>query len=278
MTEIQALILGILQGLTEFLPVSSSGHLVFLQNVFGLEGDLLAFDIVVHFGTLLAVFCYFWRDLIRITADTCGYLTAWVLRRKKNSMSLDYPYSVPGIFVFVGSLPTAVIAFGFKDLLEKFYNWLPLTIGAWVVMGVLLILSKKISNEEERTLFELNHQDAFWIGTLQGLAIIPGISRSGSTILAGMFMGLEKDAAARYSFLLAIPAIVGAGLLKMKDGIDLFHENTSVMLIGFFASAVAGYFTIACLMSLIRRSRFYVFGYYLLTIAVIASAFMLFKG
>ena len=263
MNIFQAAVLGIVQGLTEFLPVSSSGHLVFAQHLLGFDGPLLAFDVVLHVGTLLAVFVYFREDVGNMIRQC--FLFLFHLPGSKNAGILlrEYPYTVISGWVILATLPTALIGFIFHDAFEVMFGSLSGVGIGWLVFGIVLILSRKIQNGS-RTLSQMNLWDALLIGTLQGVAIIPSISRSGATIIAGMLAGIQKNEAARFSFLLSIPAIFGAALLELKGGIGLAQTSGAVVASGLIASAVVGYLSIAFLLRLIQRGNFFLFGFYCL--------------
>jgi len=197
MSYTQAIISGIVQGITEFLPISSSGHLAILHNYFGLTQPQVMFDVFLHTGTLLAVLVYFWQDIANMAGRDKRMLKA----------------------VLTASVPTAVIGFFFKDVFESmFANLLIIGIMLYVTAGLLFLaeISTKVSKRVDAP-NQIGIKKAFIIGIVQGLAIMPGISRSGSTISTGMFLKIDRDTAVRFSFLLSIPAITGALLLKLFD-------------------------------------------------------------
>lgn len=275
MTYLQSLLLGVLQGITEFLPVSSSGHLVAAQNLFGFEEPMLAFDVLLHWATTLAILIYFREDLLKMIGDSLVFLRLFV--SGKRPQFSDHPHALVSVMVIVATIPTVIIGFCFQDLFEGFFRNL-LCVGiAWIIMGTILILSRKFQSGA-RPLTAMNHRDAFILGIAQGIAIIPGISRSGSTILAALAAGFDKKDAARFSFLMGIPVIFAAGILKMKDGLDMIETNSLMMLTGFVSAFVSGYFCIAVLLRLIQKGRFHYFGYYCVTIgtlSVISRFFLL---
>jgi len=179
--------------------------------------------------------------------------------------------------ILIASIPTAVIGIVFQDAFEALFESV-LAVGiAWLVMGVLLVASRKFS-EGGRELSSLNQRDAFLIGTAQGIAIIPGVSRSGLTILAAMLCGVEKKEAARFSFLIAFPAILGAGMLKFKEGIEFVEGGIGMMAVGFVSSAIVGLLAIAILLKLIQQGKFYVFGYYCIALSLATLVYALFSG
>lgn len=256
MTVIQALILGIIQGLTEFLPVSSSGHLVIFQHIMGLQEGTISFDVLLHLGTLLAVFIAFREDI------------AAIIKR---------PFSRLTYLVLVGCIPAGLMGFFLEPLFERaFASLLVVGIGL-LITGAVLKISEKMAERsfDMKDIQDTTYGDVLFIGILQGLAIVPGISRSGSTIAGGLMAGLERTWAARYSFLVAIPVIFGAGLAQMKDIADQGLNGSFVPhLVGFLAAALFGYIAIKIVMELVRKGRLSIFSYYcwaLGTITILAS-------
>ncbi|AZR72431.1 undecaprenyl-diphosphatase UppP [Anoxybacter fermentans] len=247
----KAIILGIVQGATEFLPVSSSGHLVLFQSLFGLKEGALTFDVFLHFGTLIAIIIAFWTDIKKM------------LLFKKSHRHLIY-------MILIGIIPTGIIGISFKDLFEQFFQSVFIVGYMLLLTGVLLWTSESFA-KGDRTLKEMNTIDALIIGFAQGLAIIPGISRSGSTIVAGYFRGLNRDLAARYSFLVALPVIFGATLLEVKDILEGGGGDVSLINIiaGTLAAVISGYVAIRFLLKIIREKSLKPFAYYCWFIGII---------
>jgi len=268
MTIYDAIVLGIVQGLTEFLPVSSSGHLVLFQKLLGYEEPMISFDIAVHWGTLLAVFVFFGKDIWGMISQTFAFLLH-LPKRSPKDLFMEYPYTLVAMFVIIATIPTAIIGLVFEEAFEYFFGSL-LAVGiAWFIMGLILVLSRKFQGGG-RNLSQMNQQDSFLIGLVQGLAIIPGISRSGSTILCAMLLGIEKREAARFSFLLSIPAILGAGVFKLREGIEFMGHSTWSLAIAFLTASLVGYISISFLLEFINRGKLYIFGYYCLAISAFA--------
>ena len=255
----QAVVLGVIQGLTEFLPVSSSGHLVLFQHLFDLKEPMLAFDIAVHGGTLIAVLVFFYKDILQILAD---FFSSVKRARSPKPVPSELPPPHRGLWVciLITLVPTGIIAVCFKSFFEAAFANLFFVAIAWLVMGMILVWSQRFQ-KGQKDLSVIHYGDAFWIGLAQGFALLPGISRSGITILAGMVLGIKKEDAAKFSFLIAIPAIVAAILMDLKGGLQYFFENTTIVLAGFLSAAITGYLVIRWLMGMIRRGRFYLFGY-----------------
>lgn len=257
MTTLQATILGAIQGLTEFLPVSSSGHLVICQYFFGLKEPELLFDTAVHFGTLIAVCVVFRGDIANISR-------AVFISRKEGDLSLRLLF-----LIILGLIPTALIGLGFKGLFEKLFGMLIPTASMLMVTGVLLFLADRMG-ERSKDVLGMKALDAISVGIVQGLAIIPGISRSGSTIATGLFRGLERNFSARFSFLLSIPAILGAGLVQIPDLKGVEEAQTFPLIVGTVVSAVTGYMAIKTLLKVVARKRLSVFSYYCWAVGLVA--------
>jgi undecaprenyl-diphosphatase len=257
---IQALILGLLQGLTEFIPVSSSAHLVLVPWLFGWASPdpafALPFDTVLHLGTLAAVVGVFWRDFVALGA-------AWLqsIRRR----SLDVPQSRPAWALVIGTIPAAALGFFAADFFEGLFGVPGWAAGFLIVTGLLLIAGERWISQS-RSLEELRAHHALLIGLFQGLAIAPGISRSGATISAGRFLGLERAEAARFSFLLATPAIAGAAALQVARlaGSGLLRQNLGLLVAGFVMAFVSGYLIIRFLLGYLQRHSLLPFAAYCL--------------
>ncbi|MFH1637119.1 MAG: undecaprenyl-diphosphatase UppP [Candidatus Woesearchaeota archaeon] len=256
LTILEALILGIIQGITEWLPVSSSGHLALFQNAFGMQVPVL-YDIFLHVATVLVLLIFFRRRLLRVI---------------KAIAKLDFN-SEDGrlaLFVVIGSIPTAIIGFLFKGLFKTFFYSI-LAVGiALIVTGFILLFSE--SRKEKKS---LGWKDSVFIGIAQGIAIIPGISRSGATISTALLRGVRREEAAEFSFILAIPAIIGAAVFDFSP--EAFAEiNLAAIIAGMMAAFVVGYLSLSWLMKLIRRRMFHYFGWYCLILgAAMATAGLL---
>ncbi len=252
MSLLKAIILGLVQGLTEFLPISSSGHLVLFSKFMSVSNETIVFEVAVHLGTLVAVLIYFRKDLINIIVD---FFKGGENRRV-------------GWMIILAVIPTAIIGFGFNDLFESIFHAPRYAAMGLIATSVILFASEKV-RRGNRKITNVRWVDALIIGTLQGLAIMPGISRSGSTIAAGLFAGLDRDAAARFSFLLAIPAILGAALLHSKDFVSIETSFILPCIVGAFVAAISGYFAIGLLMKILREGRLYIFVAYTLILGIV---------
>ncbi|HID73083.1 TPA: undecaprenyl-diphosphate phosphatase [Candidatus Micrarchaeota archaeon] len=242
MDYLQAIALGIIQGITEWLPVSSSGHLALLQNFFGVSPPVI-FDIMLHLGTLAAVTVYFRNDLLALIK---GFFT---FDRNNQDFRL-------ALLIVLASLPTAIIGFGLKDFFASmFSNTLYVGI-ALLITGAVLFSTRHASGNRAP-----DARSALIMGIVQGCAVAPGISRSGTTISAGMLLGLDKEKTARFSFLMFIPAIIGATIFEAGE-MDGLGEFLGPAIVGTVAAAITGYLAIGFLLRLISANRFSIFAYY----------------
>lgn len=245
-----SLILGILQGLTEFLPISSSGHLVVVQSLLKVpESMVISFDIAVHLGTLTAVLAYFRDDLLGLARG--------LVSREGRSLRLTF-------YLIIGTIPAVIFGIGAKSYLEGLFGNPAATAFQLLINGLILIIADYLTGE--RNLDQLRTGDAWWIGIGQAIAIIPGISRSGATIAAGLWRKLSRPAAARYSFLLSIPAILGAGLLDSPNLVNGGYQQigAAAFWTGFISSALAGYLVIKFFLAYLQHGTLKLFGYYCL--------------
>jgi undecaprenyl-diphosphatase len=254
MDIIQAIILGLLQGITEFIPVSSSGHLVLVPWLLGWDSPGLVFGTVVHWGTLVAVLAYFWRDWL-------GLISAWL----RGLVRWDWrdPLARLMWLLIVGSIPAAVIGFLLEDFFESLFGK-PAWVGVFLLVTAALLTLGELKGDRTREMADLRWSDALVIGLAQAAAIAPGISRSGATIATGLFRGLERTVAARFSFLLATPIIFGAGLFKLMDLGAMADSAAQIpaLVAGFLAAAVSGYICIWVLLRYLQRGSLYPFAIY----------------
>ncbi len=256
MDMLSSIFLGVVQGATEFLPISSSGHLVLFQNLMGFHEPQLLLDISLHIGTLLAVLVVFRRDLAgmavelwRLVAPGPGAENGAPFRERLRGALLTW--------IVVGNIPTALIGLVFKDPLERLFGSVPV-VGSMLLVTGLLVALTRLAPERARRLGLLA---ALAVGTAQGLAIIPGISRSGATIACGLLIGLDRDLAARFSFLLSVPAIAGALMLQVVTG-DVAGPDLAVLIAGGLAAAVVGLLALVLLMGMVHKGRLYWFAPY----------------
>ncbi|MBI2471193.1 MAG: undecaprenyl-diphosphate phosphatase [Planctomycetes bacterium] len=259
---IKYIILGIIQGLTEFLPVSSSGHLVILKNYLQVEethGALL--EVMLHLGTLIAIFVVFWKDILEIMRWVIISILKLCSGGRPKEIWVEDHYTRLFLLIIIGTIPTGIIALLFEEKFESLFSQPILAAIAIMITGLFLWFTKiyGANNPGKKSIGVLH---ALIIGTFQGVAITPGISRSGSTISAAAYMGVEREASVRYSFLLCIPAIIGAVVLQIKKT-PLTHEHNLISLIvGTAVSTITGYLALRFLMRVVQRGRLYVFSYY----------------
>ena len=263
MSVLSAVFLGLIQGVAEFLPISSSGHLAVLQNVFHLntaeEGHMF-FDVLLHLGTMIAIVAAYWSDIVYIVRDTVGLLRQ--ARGLEEPARQGYPGSRLLLLMFFGTLPLFIVL-PFNDLLEELYykTWF---IGiAFLLNGCILYISDRIPSgrKNERS---MRVRDALVIGLCQAVATIPGISRSGTTITAGLVTGQERTYAMKFSLLLSLPAVFGANLLSLFDAIgQVDAANMPAYLLGTLTAMIVGYFSIVLLRRLVQKRKFGNFAYYM---------------
>ncbi|MCP4671211.1 MAG: undecaprenyl-diphosphate phosphatase [Desulfobacula sp.] len=257
----QGIILGIIQGLTEFLPVSSSGHLVLGQIFFGITQSQLVFDISVHMGTLLAVLVVYASDIMAmLTSVTRFFLKAVLLKPVVPLFREDDKLQMAGVII-IGSIPTAIIGLALKQFEHVLFTSKILVGFMLIVTGTLLWISRHYYYSANKKTV-LGIKKAVLIGFVQGVAVIPGISRSGSTIAMGMFLGLDRHKAAKFSFLLSIPAILGAQVLSIKDMITSNISIDSVTIYATIASFITGLIALKILLTLVHSGRFHLFAPY----------------
>lgn len=260
MSWFEAIVMGIFQGVAEFLPISSSGHLALLQYLFSIKEGNLFFTEMLHFGTLISIFIVYFKDIARIIYEFLDLIVSIIKGKKIRRLSKHQWF---GLLIIIGSIPTAVIGLTFKDFFESLYtSIIPIGI-AFIVTGFLLWIAEK-KGSEGKDVKDVKLIDAILIGIFQGIAIFPGISRSGSTIVGGLFRGLKKPVATEYSFLLALPATFGAFVLGMKDvveGGDALINGPLVL--GVILSAITGVFAIKALIKMLNNNKLKYFSYYL---------------
>lgn len=277
-----AIFLGILQGLTEFFPVSSSGHLALFGHWLGVQEADLTFEILVHMATLAAIIVYFrkdWLQLAKIGVATLAVAAAYL---KKETLPAAYdklaeargdfpPYIF--VYVLVSMIPAGFVGIFLKEHIEWITGqtfWVGVCL---IVTGITLLFGLKVP-PEGKPMEKLNAAVVIAMGCAQALAVLPGISRSGSTIMCALFLGMSRQVGARFSFLMAVPVIGGAGLLMVKDLLEnnqaLSADLMTAYGAGFVAALISGFFALAFLMKLLEGNRFFFFGFYCLPMGVLA--------
>jgi undecaprenyl-diphosphatase len=264
MDIIQAIILGTVQGLTEFLPISSSAHLVIVPSLINVTysspAQALAFDTLLHFGTLAAVIAYFWRDIINIITGLVSSIMDILRGNFKTCLKKDPSKRMAWLLV-IGTIPAALAGVLLHKQFEALFNNYA-AVGLFLIITGLLLWGAERVKSGHKEVKDVSFKNALAIGIFQAFAIAPGISRSGATISAGLFSGLERELAARYSFLLAVPAIAGAAAVQIKDIGTGLEANTVALIAGFLAALIVGFLAIKLLLKIIRERTLMVFAYY----------------
>lgn len=264
---LSAIILGAVQGISEFLPISSSGHLVLVPALLGIETGL-AFDTILHIGTLVAIFTFFWKDIINMIK---GFILSIIDLTEGVDIFKRELHRVPekrfAWLIIVGTIPTGIMGILLKDAIETIFRG-TLFVGIFLLVTAAVLYYSERHSSGQITQKDMSFKQALIVGICQGLAVFPGISRSGSTIASGLCLGLNREYAARYSFLLSIPAVIGAGLIQIKD-IATLDASASVLLAGFISSVIFGYLSIKLLMKMIKGWSLDIFAYYCTIIGII---------
>jgi len=286
MTILQAILLGVLQGATEFLPVSSSGHLVLVPWLFGWSSNpSLAFDVIVHWATALAVIAYFWRDWVTLLRAGLRAVPALVhalspKTRRPNDRDLwDTPETRLLALLVLATVPAAVAGALFEDFFERMFAR-PAAAAAFLLVTAAILALSEWLGRRQRDMRSLTWKDALFVGIAQALAIFPGLSRSGATISAGMARGLRRGEAARFSFLLSTPIIIGAGVFSLLDLSEAgaLASQAGVLIAGFLAAAVVGLLVIHLLLRFVQRRPLYVFAVYCAAMGLAALIVALVRG
>lgn len=254
MTIIQALILGLVQGLTEFLPISSSGHLVLGQKLLGFSQPPVLFDILVHVGTLTAIFVFFRKIIWQLTKKTIEAIKAKTIPKEAT-------------VIIVATIPAVIIGFFLNPFLEVIFSSITL-VGIALIITSILLFSTVLIKKSNKKINQITKLDALIIGILQALAILPGISRSGSTVVAGLWRNLKRETAFTFSFLLSIPAILGAMSLQLTDLIIIDNQQILPNLIGFASAALSGYLALILFKKAVVKKKLAYFGIYCLLVGV----------
>ncbi|MER7923717.1 undecaprenyl-diphosphate phosphatase [Streptomyces sp. NPDC096057] len=275
MSWFESLILGLVQGLTEFLPVSSSAHLRLTAAFSGWKDPGAAFTAITQLGTEAAVLIYFRKDVGRI-------LAAWSRSLTNKEMRRDHDAQM-GWLVIVGSIPIGVLGVTLKDAIEGPFRDLRITATMLIVMGIVIGIADRLAARDEhggrhrapkqrKTLVDLNAKDGLLYGLCQAMALVPGVSRSGATISGGLFMGYTREAAARYSFLLAMPAVLASGAFELKDAAEEGHVAWGPTMFATVIAFVVGYAVIAWFMKFISHKSFMPFVYYRVALGIVIIA------
>ena len=262
MSYFEAIILGLVQGLAEFLPISSSGHLALLQQAFGIHEDkVLLFAVLLHVGTLISVFIVYWKDLWELIVELC--LTIRDLCTGKGLRLAERPIRKLGVMIIVATIPTAIIGLVFSDFFDSLYNSvIPIGVGL-IITGFLLIFAEK-KGEGNRGIQQMNFRNAIFIGLVQGVAICPGISRSGSTLFGSLICNLDRKFAVKFVFLISIPSILGSAVLEAPAALEAGVTAAEVgpVLVGMLVAAVSGLVAIKTMIKIVSDKKLSYFSYY----------------
>ena len=268
MTILKAIILGIIQGLTEFLPVSSSGHLAVTQQLLKVPEDrILFFTIMLHLGTLFSIFFVYSKDIAIIIVEFFRLFKEAVTGK---GFRINNEHRKLGVFIIIATIPTGIMGILLGNIFESFFSS-TLIIGiALLITGTLLWMAENFGSGR-RDIRDMHWSDAPIVGIFQGLAIAPGISRSGSTIVGSLFRGLNKELATKFSFLISIPSILGAAILEFKDVFEIGMGDISVgvTIVGVLTAFISGLFAIRTLISLIKKEKLYYFSFYTWAVGLI---------
>lgn len=284
MTILQAILLGIIQGITEFLPVSSSGHLAIFQNIFKIDtGGSMLFDVMLHVGTLAAVFVVYRKDImkmileaLRICVDIAANIKIWISNRRDDE-ALRYRRIIHNnyrkfvVLILVSTIPTGVIGYTAKSLVSAASATLIVPGVCLLLTGVLLIVAD-FTEDGKKIPRDVSYTNGFFIGIAQGLSTLPGLSRSGTTITACLLSGFDKRFAVKYSFLMSVPAILGASVLELKDVAAEPITGSLILccIIGAVVAGLVGYVCIKVMLAVIRKKKFKGFAIYCFALGLVA--------
>ena len=274
MTLFQAFILGIIQGLTEFIPVSSTAHMLIGQALFGLPANdaMFSFLVLVQIGTIVSLLIYFWKDLFSIFMDTLKNLGGL-----KDFDSLPFNAKM-GWYIVIATIPALLAGYFLKDAVEALFK-MPLIEAAIRLFSaaILLFLAERLTRKERR-LDSITWLDALVIGLFQIIAVFPGASRSGATISGGMFRGFDRPSAARFAFLMSVPVMLAAGAYQMLDVARMpgLSEFLPALAVGFMAAAIVGWFAVRWLLKYLARRSLYIFSAYCAVVGIVVLVFALF--
>lgn len=276
MSYLEAVILGLVQGLAEFLPISSSGHLALLQQWFGIrEDNVLLFTVLLHVGTLISVFFIYWKDIWELIVELC--LTIKDLCTGKGLRLEERPVRKLGIMIIVATIPTGIIGVLFGDFFDSLYtSVIPIGIGL-IITGFLLIVAEKMG-EGNRGIQQMNFRNAIFVGLVQGVAICPGISRSGSTLFGSLLCNLDRKFAVKFVFLISIPSILGSAVLEAPDAIKAGFDMTQLgpVFVGMAVAAISGLVAIKAMIKIVSDKKLNYFSYYVWALGLIVVLYGIF--
>ncbi len=284
MTLFEAIIMGIIQGLTEFLPVSSSGHLAIFKQLFNVDLDTgLMFDIMLHVGTLVAIFIVYFKDVVRLIAEGFSILFDSInnviiffkniIKKEDNTYKriVNNAYRKFVMLIICSTIPTGIIGYVAKDLIEMISGFLIVPGVCLIITAILLFIADRTPSGD-KTPKNVSYNNAFVIGICQGIATLPGLSRSGTTITACLLSGFNKKFAVKYSFLMSIPAILGAAVLDLKDigKVAIAPMEMTYYLIGTVVATIVGFISIKVMLIIVKEKKFKIFSVYCLIVGIVA--------
>lgn len=282
MSLLEAIFLGFIQGVAEFLPISSSGHLAIFEKIFGIDEAGIAFDVFLHIGTLAAILLVYWRDVARlfmegvgIVVDSCVNVYSFIKSKRTKEMPvyrrvIRSAYRKFAMLVIVSTIPTGIIGMLGRELVDKSSDTLIVPGICLLITSVLLFMSDQIP-DGKKTPKRTTYVNAVFMGVCQGIATLPGLSRSGTTITVGLLCGLRRDFAVKYSFIMSIPAIIGAAIVEIPDmKNDIASTSAVYYIVGIIVSAVVGFVCIKTMLVIVRNKKFKYFAYYCAIVGVIA--------
>ena len=278
MTYFQAAILGIVQGLAEFLPISSSGHLALLQYFFGVEADsVLLFTVMMHVGTLVSVFTIYRRDIWALLKELC--YTIKDICTGKGLRINSSPTRRMGFMIIVATIPTAIIGLLFEDSFESLYSTIVAIALGLIFTGIILLVAERMGKSERGPL-EMKWRHAIFIGIMQGIAICPGVSRSGSTLFGGLIAGLKREFAVEFAFLISIPSILGSVILEAPDAFAEGADAAMIgpIIVGVILAAISGIVAIKAMIKVVTGKRLFGFTIYVWLVAAAVLAYSLFAA
>lgn len=276
MSYFEAVILGLVQGLAEFLPISSSGHLALLQQWFGIEEDnVLLFAVLLHVGTLISVFIVYWRDIWELIVEL--FITIKDICTGKGLRLQERPVRKLGVMIIVATIPTAIIGFLFNDFFDSLYtSVIPIGIGL-IITGIFLTVAEKMG-DSNRGIRQMNCRNALFIGVVQGVAICPGISRSGSTLFGSLICNLDRKFAVKFVFLISIPSILGSAILEapaaIESGMDM--AQLGPVIAGMVVAAISGLIAIKTMIKLVSNKKLNYFSYYVWALGLVVICYGIF--
>lgn len=275
MTYIQAIILGLTQGLAEFLPISSSGHLALLQYFFGIESNnVLPFTVLMHLGTLLSVFIIYWKDIVELVKEL-----VWTIKDICTGKGLrinSSPTRRLGFMIIVATIPTALIGLLFEDFFNSLYaSLVGISLGL-IFTGCILLIAERMG-KQDKDIMTLKFRHAVFVGIMQGIAICPGVSRSGSTLFGSLLSGLDRAMAVKFAFLISIPSILGSVILEAPDAFAQGVDGAIIgpMIAGVIVAALSGIFAIKAMIRVVTGKRLFGFSIYVWLVAASMLGYVL---